>query len=46
MAAIFQQAPENLFRIGNNWVWLKCGETLKFSINKVTQSNDSRCHIL
>ena len=36
----------NLFRIGNNWVWLKCGETLKFSINKVTQSNDSRCPIL
>ena len=46
MAVIFQQAPENLFRIWNNWVWLKCGETLKFSINKITQSNDSRCCIL
>ena len=25
MAAIFQQAPEKLFRIWNNWVWFKCG---------------------
>ena len=38
MAAIFQQAPEHLFRIWNNWVWFKCGETLKFSMNEVIES--------